>query len=150
VVVSQEWGHLAKFNTLYSRGYLERMVGSIALVLVVCVVCVAAVAGQTSMTIDYYNLGTKCGEKTNMRSSWFASGMCIPYTNQTEACQAKTTCGAIFTCNATTVTISYWYYAGNECTRNPPELVSYFPTETCLPPTNAYYNNNTDSIFHCN
>jgi uncharacterized membrane protein len=130
--------------------YSARMLASITLVLTVFVACVAVVAGQAYMTIDFYNLGTKCTVKANMRSSYGATGYCTPFTNQTETCQTKTTCGAMYMCNATTVTISYWFSAGTECTRNAPDLVSYFPTETCLPPTNAYYNNNTDSMFHCN
>jgi hypothetical protein len=115
-----------------------------------CAIAAVVVAGQSSITVSYYVPGTKCSEKrTDMRDSYMSAGSCLPFDNHPEECHGKSTCGAIYTCNATTVTISYWYYAGDVCTRNPPELVAYYATETCLPPSNGYYNNNTDSVFHC-
>lgn len=123
------------------------MAFSVLFVLFGC--CIMAASAQSSVTSVFYNLGTNCTSAANIRESWYATGSCLPMGYHPEDCMGKSQCGVIYNCDANSVTISYWFSAGQACLRGSPEKTRTFPTNKCLPPSTDYYGNNLDNIFSC-
>lgn len=106
--------------------------------------------GETTVINNYFKAGSACSVSTGLRDATISTGYCLP-THHAEQCNGKTDmCGVLYSCTLSTVTISYWYSAGDQCLRGDAQHTNTYPTETCLPPSTGYDSyNGSDSIFHC-
>lgn len=81
---------------------------------------------------------------------WWSGGSCIPVHNNPDMCNGKDTCGYLMDCDSSTVTISYWYSAGDMCLRGEPEQKMTYPVGKCLPSGTAGFDSQGyDFIFEC-
>lgn len=117
--------------------------------LAVFVSCWSLLWAQSSISITYYEPGTNCTVAANERVGWMRTNACLPESSA-QYCQGRANeCGMMGICDPNKVTFEYWFVAGNQCTRNPPELtVSYVPG-ACLPSTAGYPYKNYESVLGC-
>ncbi len=99
---------------------------------------------------SYFKPGTNCTVSTGQMDSWGETGYCFPEDNHPESCNGKAdTCGVLYACDPTTVTINYWWLNGDMCLRGDAEGTMKYPTGTCLPPSAGYKSFDSDTIFLC-
>jgi hypothetical protein len=110
------------------------------------------VVAQTSVSIQYFIPGTNCQQSTGQMDSWISCNHCITQNNHPESCDGRAdTCGVLYSCDPTTVSIGYWWTSGDVCLRGNPQASEKYPTNTCLPPSKGYNSyNSSDTIFVCN
>lgn len=125
-----------------------QMFGQVNILVLVVVALFSLAAGQSTVYQSFFKQGSNCTVTNGQRDSFFETGWCQPSSNP-DNCNGKSACGVIYSCTATTVTLSYWYVNGDVCTRNEPEQTRTFPTNACLAPSVGYDSFNADSIFTC-
>lgn len=107
--------------------------------------------GYTTVKTSFFKPGTNCGMSTGQIDSTTSIGYCLPKDNRPEDCDGKaSTCGVLYNCEDSTVSISYWWSSGTACLRGDPQAMQKYPVNTCLPPSIGYNSyNNSDTIFRC-